>query len=233
VKKVNTMRNSVGLDRRAQVRLAAGLTLALGLALCGCAGGVPTNRSMSSIHQPVVAKSDYTLDVTTGGANGTAGLAYGEQDRLAGWFQAMGLKYGDRIAIADPAASPVTRRTVEALASRYGLVVEAQAPLTVGDVQPGTARVIVSRSTASVPGCPDWSNKSDANPNNGLSSNFGCAINSNLAAMVANPEDLLHGAQDTGSTAIMTSNKAIATYRDSKTSGEGTALTATDTTKGS
>ena len=29
-------------------------------------------------------------------------------------------------------------------------------------------------------------------------SNFGCAVNCNLAAMVANPEDLVHGREGTG-----------------------------------
>ena len=59
----------------------AALAISLGLALSGC-GGIPTNRSMYSVHQPVVEKVSYTLDVTTSGS----GLAYGEQGRLAGWF---------------------------------------------------------------------------------------------------------------------------------------------------
>jgi len=50
--------------------------------------------------------------------------------------------------------------------------------------------------------------------------------------MVATPEDLLHGARDTGTTAIMTSNKAIAAYRAAETTGQGTDVTTTSTTKG-
>ena len=45
--------------------LGAALALSLGLAVAGC-GGMPGNRTIESIHQPVVQRIDYTLDVTTG-----------------------------------------------------------------------------------------------------------------------------------------------------------------------
>lgn len=202
---------------------AYGLTLALGLALAAC-GGVPSNRSMNSIHQPVVERTDYTLDVTTSGS----GLAYGEQARLAGWFDAMSLKYGDRITIDDPSDNPATRSTVEALASRHGILLGDQpAPQTAGYVTAGTARVIVTRSKASVPGCPDWSAQSDFNPANGLSSNYGCATNSNLAAMIANPEDLIRAAEDTGVTSAATAAKAIDAYRKAQPTGNGNTVSNT------
>ncbi len=192
------------------------LAAALALGLAGC-GGVPTNRSMNSVHQPVVEKVNYTLDVSTD----ASGLEYGEQQRLAAWFDAMGVKYGDRVYVDDPSASSATRGAVEAVASRYGLLLNEDAPVT-GAVSPGTARVVITRSRATVPGCPDWSSNSDFNPNNGLSSNYGCATNSNLAAMIANPEDLIRGADATGSTVVMTSSKAIDAYRKARpTSTEG------------
>ncbi|MCJ2188170.1 CpaD family pilus assembly protein [Novosphingobium beihaiensis] len=194
----------------------AALALSLGLVLAGCAG-IPTNRSMYSEHQPVVEKVNYTLDLTTGGS----GLAYGEQSRLAGWFDAMGLKYGDKVYIDDPNGNGAAQSAIGAVASRYGILVSDGAPQTAGYVTPGTARVVIVRSKASVPGCPDWSVKTDFNPNNGLSSNYGCATNSNLAAMVANPEDLLRGADSTGTTVSMSSNKAIDAYRAASPTGNG------------
>jgi pilus assembly protein CpaD len=45
-------------------------------------------------------------------------------------------------------------------------------------------------------------------------------VNSNLAAMVADPEHLLHGAQGTGETVVLTSSKAIDSYRVAKPTGE-------------
>jgi pilus assembly protein CpaD len=49
---------------------------------------------------------------------------------------------------------------------------------------------------------------------------FGCAINSNFAAMVADPEHLLHGAEGTGETVVMSSTKAIESYREQAPTGK-------------
>ena len=72
----------------------------------------------------------------------------------------------------------------------------------------------MTRSLASVPGCPDWRNNSDTNLGNGTSHNFGCAVNGNLAAMVANPEHLVKGEAGSGQTVVATSTKAIDAYRE-------------------
>ena len=197
-------------------RIAATLALSLGLALAAC-GGMPTNRSLESVKQPVVSRTNYTFDVN----NGPGGLQISEQRRLAGWFEAMDLRYGDRVAIEDPLMSPATRETVAALAGRYGLLLSDVAPVTTGYVDPGMARVVVTRSTASVPGCPDWSARSDANYANATYPGYGCAVNSNIAAMVADPEHLLNGAEGTGETTVMSSTKAIDAYRKQAPSGQG------------
>ena len=88
----------------------------------------------------------------------------------------MDLRYGDRIAIDDPSA-PRDPRGGAALAGRYGLLLADGAPVTDGYVAPGQARVVITRSTASVPGCPDWSEKTDANYNNATHRHYGCAVN--------------------------------------------------------
>jgi pilus assembly protein CpaD len=80
-------------------------------------------------------------------------------------------------------------------------------------------RVVVTRTTAAVPGCPDWQDHMASNLENALSDGFGCSINSNFAAMVANPEHLLHGAEGTGETVVMSSTKAIQSYREQDTTG--------------
>ena len=49
------------------------------------------------------------------------------------------------------------------------------------------------RYVAQGPNCGDYSSDDAANSRNTAHTNFGCAYQSNLAAMVANPEDLLHG----------------------------------------
>ena len=205
------MRNSY--TRKA---LASAVTFSLALALGGC-GGMPGNRSLESVHQPVVERTNYVLDINSG----PGGISLPEQRRLAGWFEAMKLRYGDRITVDDPMKSGANRAAVEAVAGRYGLLVGDQAPVTAGQLGAGTVRVVVTRSSAQVPGCPDWSAKSDSNLANATSPGFGCAMNGNLAAMVADPEHLLHGASGTGTTTVMSSTKAIESYREAKPTGEG------------
>jgi pilus assembly protein CpaD len=202
--------------RTASAAAPAILALSLALGLGGCAGlSTKNNNMVESIHQPVVERTNYTLDVTTG----AGGLSLPEQRRLAGWFDAMGLRYGDRVSIDDPLSSGATRAAVEAVASRYGILLGDGAPVTPGYVNAGTARVIISRSIAYVPGCPDWRQNSENSLGNNTSSNYGCAVNSNLAAMVANPEDLVRGSTTTGETLMMSSNKAIETYRAATPTG--------------
>ena len=192
-------------------RLAAtALALVVALPLGACASNTKANRSVESIHQPVVERNAYVIEVSTmpGG-----GLAVSEQRRLLSWFDALDLRYGDRISIDDPADSSATRGAIEAVAARFAIAVADPAPVLDGQVSPGTARIIVNRSVASVPGCPDWSDKKDTNFKNATSPGYGCAVNSNLAAMVADKDDLVRGVRGTGSTVIMTANKAIETYR--------------------
>jgi pilus assembly protein CpaD len=202
-------------------KVPAALALSLGLTLAGC-GGMATNRSLESVHQPVVEKTNYVLDLTTG----PGGLSLPEQRRLAGWFEAMNLRYGDKIFVDDPLASGSTRAAVEAVAARYGMLLNDGTPVTQGYVNAGTARIIVVRASASVPGCPDWRSGSDTNFANATSKGYGCAVNGNLAAMVADPEHLVHGATGTGETVVMSSNKAIDAYRErAATAGQAKAQT--------
>lgn len=193
---------------------ALALSAAFGLAACG---GMPDNRSLYSVKQPVVERTNYTLDVNTG----PGGLPVPEQKRLADWFEAMDLRYGDRISIDDPMRSQATRTAIAELAGRRGILISEGAPVTAGYVDPGQTRVIITRTTASVPGCPDWEVKSEANYTNGTHPGYGCAINSNLASMIADPEDLIAGQTGTGETVVLTSSKAITSYRDQAPTGEG------------
>lgn len=193
--------------------LSCALAVSIAMTLAGC-GGMPSNRSVYSVKQPVVERSTVALDVSTS----PDGLPVAEQRRLAAWFEAMDLRYGDRVSVEDPLARPETRGTVADLAGRHGLLLSDSVPVNAGELQPGQARVVILRSRASVPGCPDWSGSSDANFANGISEGYGCANNANLAAMVADPEDLIKGRKGSTDTYINTSNTTIRAY----TTGVGT-----------
>ncbi|WP_375289546.1 CpaD family pilus assembly protein [Qipengyuania sp.] len=187
---------------------AIGLSLAFGLTACG---GMPTNRTVYSVHQPVVERSSMALDVTTS----PDGLPLYEQRRVASWFETMDLDYGDRVSVDDPSGNEDARAAVALLAGRYGIMLADGSPIPSAEIAPGQARIIITRSRASVPGCPDWSASSDSTLGNGLSANYGCATNSNLAAMVANPEDLIKGQKGSPDTYIDTSKTTIDTYGES------------------
>jgi pilus assembly protein CpaD len=200
---------------RSKSTVAAAIALSLGLALSAC-GDTPNNRSLNSVKQPVVERANYTIDV----ASGVGGLPVPEQQRLAEWFETMNLRYGDRVAIDGVAASDAVHADVAGLAARYGLLLSEGAPVTNGFVEPGMVRIVVTRSRAFVPGCPDWSDRFNSNLDNSTADGYGCAVNSNLAAMVADPQHLLHGAESTGETVVMSSTKAIATYRNADPTGK-------------
>jgi pilus assembly protein CpaD len=193
---------------------AAALALSLGLMVSAC-GDHPNNRSLYSVKQPVVERKNYTIDL----AGGAGGVTVPEQQRLNEWFEAMNLRYGDRVAI-DGSVSDAVREDVGAVASRYGILLTEGAPVTDGYVDPGMVRVVVTRSRAHVPGCPDWSDQYNSNLGNYTTDDYGCSVNGNLAAMVADPQHLLHGAEGSGETVVMSSTKAIQTYREQAPTGK-------------
>ena len=201
---------------RNNTAIAAAIALSLGLSLSAC-GDTPNNRSLYSVKQPVVERSNYTLDL----AAGAGGLTLPEQQRLTEWFDTMNLRYGDRVAIDSAVASEAVHDDVAAIAARHGILLAEGAPITEGFVDPGKVRVVVTRSRAHVPGCPDWSDHLASNLDNATADGFGCAVNGNLAAMVADPQHLLHGAEGTGETVVMSSTKAIQTYRAQDPTGKG------------
>lgn len=191
---------------------AALITVGFGAAACGpyTNGLTPiSNPSLSSVNQPVVQRTDFVLDLNTTGS----GVPASEQDRLAAWLDSLQLGYGDRVSIDQAAyGDSASRQDVAAVVGHYGLLLSEGVPITAGAVQPGSVRVVVSRMTASVPGCPIWEDELVGAPER-TSTNYGCAVNSNLAAMVADPSDLVLGQAGTGGTDPATTNKAIDAYR--------------------
>lgn len=193
--------------------LLASLAAATILSGCGTA-----NRGLESVHQPVVARSDFMFDV----AASSAGVAPSERARLAGWMETIGVGYGDQVALDDPFNSGNrVRDDVAAVAARHGLLLTDAAPVTAAPVAPGTVRVIVSRGRAYVPGCPDRSRMNEPTWVPHTDSNYGCATNTNLAAMIANPADLVRGQPGSGTVDTSTNTRAIDTLRAAKPTGEG------------
>jgi pilus assembly protein CpaD len=209
---------------RHSASVAAALALAATLAAPAAARkhvqDPANNRQLSSAHQPVVSRADYTFDAVAG----PSGLAPGEAQRLAGWFDGLTLGYGDTVTLAepggwhgDPAAS-----TVSAVLSRYGMLLAAEgAPASAGHPPAGSVRVVVSRAVARVEDCPDYSNGNQPDYARHTLSNYGCATAGNLAAMIANPQDLVRGHEAGPATDPRISTKAVAAWRDADPTGKG------------
>ncbi len=189
--------------------LAPPALLGFALALGGCG---PVNRGLDSVNQPVVSRTDYVFDAS---ADALRDGSPAEAARIDAWFAALRLAYGDRVALDDPARSsdPAVRDAVSTLLARRGLLLSDATPVTEGPIAPGHVRLVVSRSEAAVPDCPNWDRRSQPELAASTMSNYGCAVNSNLAAMVANPEDLVRGVAASG-TDGRSVNKAIKAYRD-------------------
>jgi pilus assembly protein CpaD len=198
--------------------IAAILALGTALAVSGPAFGADRqgrNPTIYSVHQPVVQRTDYLLDLSA--ANG---VPDSELYRLADWFDALQLRYGDRVYVDGGYADERARQDVAGVAAEYGLLLSDGAPVTAGGAQSGV-RVIVSRSAAYVPGCPDWRESQNIGARVTTSTNFGCAMNSNLASMIANPEDLVLGQAGVSGGDAATASKAIKQYRTAPLTGAG------------
>ena len=190
------------------------ILIALASSLAACNTPDLADKGVAAVNVPVVTSADYVFDA----AAPDGALAPGEADRLNGWFQGLGIGYGDAIYV-DGGYADAARGQVAAIAGQYGMMVSAGAPVTTGAMQPGTVRVVVSRRRAEVPHCPNWSLPSQPNYDNRNMSNFGCGVNTNIAAMVANPEDLIHGREGLGVGDVNTGAKAVLFYRSAPPTG--------------
>lgn len=212
----------MSVSKKSIVRLGALALVALPLAACQSS----VNRGVESVHQPVVSHTAFTYDVQAG-PDGS--LSPSEAGRLEDWFASIGLGYGDQVAVATDAYaySPTLREGIADVVARHGMLVGEDSSALAGRAPEGSVRLIVRRATASVPDCPNWSDKQETDMNLGAGANFGCGVNGNLAAMIANPEDLVRGQSSDSDLRTATSNRAISTYREKAPTGSGDLKTLT------
>jgi pilus assembly protein CpaD len=156
-------------------------TSALAILFAASACG-PANEGLESVHQPIVQRADYEYDLRPADfmEAGSPSLA-----RIDDWFDQASLRFGDRLSF-DPATAPYVSEMIAQVASDRGIGIVRQPGIGAG-APPGTIRLVVSRTRATVSGCPDWSSETST------LSNYGCAVNGNLATMVADPNDLIRG----------------------------------------
>jgi len=144
-------------------------------------------------------------------------LAGGEQDRLIAFLRAVRPSNDDNIRVeghADERASDLynldlaARRmeTVKDFLNDHGvnrLELQAssfgeQAPAAEGKSESAwqqnrRVEIVLERYLVTPPACPDWSRQTGLDYANNMHSNFGCATQTNLGLMIANPRDLVRG----------------------------------------
>lgn len=172
-------------------RLLRHLCLCLGLALAGC---TPPISEWSDSDASKQIRVDYVrLQHDTAFTPGSADLAAGEADRLAGFLEEAEVAGGDRVFFQPAsddnlAASRIGQLTRELL--RRGISATTL-PAAAGAAD--HMAVVVERYVVTPPDCPNWSKSPSGDHSNTLPSNFGCADATNLSLMVADPRDLLIG----------------------------------------
>jgi pilus assembly protein CpaD len=164
------------------------LTLALVLGACAPVSGYTEAEAPKTVTLDS-AVSHFDVRFAPGGA----AIASADAAQLRQLAASGTIAPADRVMVA--AAGPpelATQRlaSVSALLLHYGVVT---VPDRLAHVPPERGVVQVTRTLVTLPPCPNWSKASNYDFGNQPSSNFGCATQSNLAKMVANPTDLASG----------------------------------------
>lgn len=188
----------------------------LALSLSALLGACAPVTSYTEAEAPKNLKLDSTttqLDVRF--VPGSAALSAVDAARLSRLVASGGIAPSDRVIIAAAGGPELAHQRVASIASillHYGVVgFASQLP----DVPANHAVLEVGRTLVTLPACPNWSKPSASDFENQPSSNFGCANETNLGMMVANPSDLASGLP-TGPAAGHPSAAAVNRYLNDK-----------------
>ncbi|MDO8290401.1 MAG: CpaD family pilus assembly protein [Parvibaculum sp.] len=174
------------------------LPLLASLALAGCGGfnGVEEAQFDASYSHPISVQPDVpTLNIAA-----SSGLSVEDRAALEGFVDAYKERGHGALTVATPSGSSNTAIAMNVLADVRDTLTQSGVPANRVSYTPyrasaanQTAPIIVSykRFVAVASPCGDWSDSYSYNPNNTPTRNLGCTTQNNLAAMVADPADLV------------------------------------------
>lgn len=168
--------------------LLAGSLIGAAVALSACG----YNRGDSSLKTPVVSTHGIHRDIYFGPDHQ---ILPEQAEALHAFLAGLRLDYGTRVMMEDNPSegAPLRRAAIAAIVAQHGTVLSDNTlPFRTG-MPAGTARLWIERARVTPPACPDWSSNPSGNMNASTHTNYGCATNSNLARMVADPADLTKG----------------------------------------
>ena len=131
-------------------------------------------------------------------AEASAALSQREIDTLTRFLARVGQGEGVTVTLATgaPEKSTVAKQR-ETNLSRYlrngGVLIPSVQVQRSAPISANIVRVTVGRHIVKPPTCGDWSKPAVGDTNNRQSSNYGCATETNLGAMIANPSVLVRG----------------------------------------
>ena len=167
------------------------LTVAATALLAACQTPGTATPEVASAHVPTVTRTIYIHDM----ANAGDGFTVAEIAELNGWLDSLNVGYGDRLSLEQSSTVGAYGRqqAVNAELAKRGLALSDLSPTTGPAPAAGTSRFVLIRADAVVENCPDFTRLSNPEYQASKTSNYGCANASNLAAMVADSNDLIHG----------------------------------------
>ena len=179
-------------SRSVIVRFAAVVGILL---IAGCAEENPELTAPAPISVQPPPKSIQvqltSLDHDLYFARGARTLTSSQAAGLTNFLSANGIGEGDTVTVEGSGRSVLVAERQAAVISELRLL---RIDATVGTdkkLASDSVRVHADHAVATAPACPDWNKPEADEPNNVTSSNYGCATETNLAAMIVNPADLV------------------------------------------
>ena len=173
------------------------LSATMALTLAACQGGPEYWTGAEAQHGNAVEWVLIDHDVRF--ASGSGSLRAGERDRLVAFLGRHDVDYNDDLyvevgGLATDRVGRARRAAIEQVLRReHYQLADAPAPGTGMAPTPGSVTLTIGRYVVVPPNCPDWRKPSNFDPNNTVSSNYGCATEANLGLMIADPRDLVVG----------------------------------------
>jgi pilus assembly protein CpaD len=199
--------------------LAARLLLLVGmLSLAACDTGFDSAEKSDPLPPKHNQVELVAVDHDVNFARGAKSVAPGEIAGLSNFLRDNAVGDGDTVTVDNPkgASSLTAARQAAVLTELKALHVRAASTPATTQVA-NAVRIHITHAVVIAPQCPDWSKPEADNSDNSPSSNFGCATEADLAAMVANPADLAKGrVSGTADGAVLA--RGVELYRSGKLS---------------
>lgn len=183
-----------------QSKTSLALLLTLSLAACATPRMVAQGKSVpteADLHEITVSETGVRLEVSVAGANGAVSAETAAQlNQFGSNYRAVGhgpLMVSTPTGSGDADAAARVAQAVRMQLVDNGVSFAAIAGGTYDAGGRGTAPIVLTftRFEAAAPDCqPLWKVDISNARDNRVTSNFGCSVNANLAAMIADPADL-------------------------------------------